>query len=52
MPDCYDRLIACGVPRMTALCICSFFEQKRTFDALSRYVDIVEQEYSESAQIA
>ena len=52
MLDCFARLIACEVPRMTALCICSFFEQKRMCDALERYVDAVEHEYSESAQIA
>lgn len=42
--DYIARLIDCGIPRDTAVCICHTFKRDHGLDALACYVDAVEQE--------
>lgn len=44
MNDYIARLIDCGIPRDTAVCICHTFKRDHGLDALACYVDAVEQE--------
>jgi hypothetical protein len=42
--DFVARLIKCGIPRMTAVCICNYFKRRHQIDELKHYIDAVERE--------
>lgn len=44
MREFVARLIKCGIPRMTALCICNYFKRRHQIDELKHYIDAVERE--------
>ena len=41
------RLIDCGIPRVTAVCICQHFKRENKLDDMALYVDAVEAECNE-----
>lgn len=47
MQDFVARLIDCGIPRVTAVCICNHFRRENKLDDLALYVDAVEEECRE-----
>ena len=44
MNEYVKRLIDCGIPRKTALCICAQFKRKGQLRELEHYVEAVERE--------
>lgn len=44
MNEYVARLIDCGIPRVTAVCICQHFKRENKLDDLALYVDAVEAE--------
>lgn len=36
------RLVRCGIPRLTAICICRYYKRQGRMDLLKRYVEAVE----------
>lgn len=44
MRDYIARLIKCGIPRVTAVCICNYFKKRHQLVELAHYVDAVESE--------
>lgn len=44
MREYVARLIACGIPRQVAVCVCADFKRRGKMAELARYVDAVEEE--------
>lgn len=51
MQEFVARLIDCGIPRMTAVCICNHFKKENKLDDLALYVDAVEAECREQLDL-
>ena len=47
MTELIYRMIRCGIPRVTAVCICNHFKRENKLDDLALYVDAVEAECRE-----
>ena len=45
MRDLIDRMMRCGIPEITAMCVASEFEKRDKLNALAAYVLVVEGEY-------
>lgn len=46
------RLVDCGIPRLTALCICKHFKNEQSLSALEQYIVFVEREcYADLAEV-
>lgn len=44
MQELIARMIACGIPRKTAICVCNQFKRKGQMRELELYVEAVERE--------
>lgn len=45
MQEMIDRLTRCGIPKTTAICVCSDFERRGKADSLTAYVCMVEAQH-------
>ena len=51
MQEFVARLIRCGIPRVTAVCICNHFKRENKLADLALYVDAVEAECREQLDL-